>query len=124
MLAPAPLVMEFRLSDRLGVHTSRQSLDLINLELDRAMILARFCQEKRNSASAEDLRKAKAFYERALEMFNRHTHLTVRQKRALDRKLRRLEQSIRTIEMAPSPAKLGSSGPLPFPAASLLNHKS
>jgi hypothetical protein len=41
----------------------------------------------------------------------------------LERKLKRFEQCIRSVEMAAPPIQLGSNGPLAFPAASLLNHK-
>jgi hypothetical protein len=101
----------------------RQNLDLVNLELDRGLTLARFCRMRGNLASAEDLRKAKAAYERALEVFGQQTDLTAWQKRGLERKLKRLKHHIRRIEIAASPVQFGSSGPGVFPAASVLNHK-
>jgi hypothetical protein len=115
--------MQFQPPHRPEGRTPHQSLDRINLELDRGLILARFCRGKGNLANADDLRKAKAAYDRAIDMFGRQTHLTARQKRGLERKLKRFEQCIRSVEMAAPPIQLGSNGPLAFPAASLLNHK-
>jgi hypothetical protein len=114
--------MESQRPHGLQARAWRQSLDLVNLELDRGLTLARFCQVRGNLASAEDLRKAKAAYERALEMFGRQMHLTAWQKRGLERKLKRLKHYIRRIEIAASPVQFGSSGPVVFPTASVLNH--
>ena len=120
---PLPSLMKFELPHKSRVRTSRQSLDLINLELERGLLVARFCQLKGSSASVGDLHRAKAFYNHALQMFSRQTDLRPWQRRTLQRKLNRFELCIRRIEMAAPPVKFAPSAPLAFPAASLLNHK-
>jgi hypothetical protein len=97
---PFPARTEFQSSRRLQSRVARQRLDLVNLELDRGLTLGRFCQARGSLANAEDLRKARAAYDRARVMLGGQKHLSKWHRRRLERKLRRLQRCIREIVIA------------------------
>ena len=115
--------MESRPPDKVRETRRRQSLDLLNLELDRGLMLARFCRRLGNAAGADDVRKAKAAYDRAREAFNRQSDMTGWQRRGLERKLKRLQQCIGEVEAAALAVHFGPRGTVCLPTASALNHK-
>src|SRR5690349_4491259 len=71
---------------------SPSSPELINLELNRGLLRARFCQSKPDLATIEDLRKAKAAYDRASLMLSRQKAFRRWQRRWLEQKLCPLER--------------------------------
>ena len=101
----------------------RQSRELVNLELDRGLTLARFCRGCGPQARSDDLGKAKAACQHAFDLLAGETRLTLWQRRALNRKLRRLEECIREVEIAGSGTQFASAPNIPFPAASISNVK-
>lgn len=115
--------MESGPPERVRETSRRQSLDLVNLELDRGLMLARFCRGRGNAAAADDLRKAKAAYVRARETFDRQSGLTSWQRRGLERRLKRLQRSISEAEATASAVDFGSRGTVCLPTPSILNHK-
>jgi hypothetical protein len=111
---------EFQSSGRLQSRAVRQRLDLVNLELDRGLTLAHFCQVRGNLANVEDLRKARAAYDRARVMLGDQKHLRKWQRRWLERKLRRLQRCICDMVIAAPAAEFGAAElALMFPTSPL-----